>query len=96
MATDRLTLLKFYLQEKQFPYFDDEDLQILLDQYEDINRAAYEGCMIKAQDDSVQIPGVSTPSNEKYWIRRANQFRMRCKGVTQNATGCVQRVDELC
>ncbi len=96
MEDDRLRILKFNLQEKQFPYFDDEDLLLLLELYPDINRASYEGCMIKAQDDSVQIPGITTPNNEQYWLRRAYQFKRKIKGFVTNMTGTVNRVDEIC
>lgn len=90
-----MELLKFNLQEKQFPYFSDEDLQLLLDQYEDINEATYEGCLIKAQDDSVKLGPINTPSNEQYWIRRAEHFRTKIARLKVNASGCVARADEF-
>ena len=86
MATD-LELLKFNLQETNFPYFSDADLQLLLDQHITVKAASYNGCMIKAQDDSVKLGPINTVSNEKYWIRRAKMFR-------SNATGTMKRADE--
>jgi hypothetical protein len=85
MATD-LELLKFNLQETNYPYFNDSDLQLLLDQYTTVNKASYHGCMIKAQDDSVKLGPINTVSNEKYWLRRAKMFRT-------NATGTMKRAD---
>ena len=67
--------LKFNLQETQFPYFSDEDLTTLLEMYPNINRASYEGCLIKSSNDSVSLGPINTPNNEQYWLRRANHFK---------------------
>ena len=66
-----LEQLKFNLLESRFPYFSDVELQTLLDQYGDIKTATYNGCLIKAQDDSLNLGPIKMPSNEKFWIRRA-------------------------
>ena len=70
-----LEQLKFNLQETQFPYFSDSDLQTLLTMYPNINRASYEGCLIKSSNDSVSLGPINTPNNEQYWLRRANHFK---------------------
>lgn len=80
--------LKFYLLEDKFPYFSDIDLLNLLTEYGDVNTAAYEGCLIKAQDDSVKLGPIATVSNEKFWLRRASKFRA-------NHTGVIKRADSL-
>lgn len=67
--------LKFNLQESQFPYFSDDDLNTLLTMYPNINRASYEGCLIKSSNDSVSLGPINTPNNEQYWLRRANHFK---------------------
>ena len=70
-----LEQLKFNLQETQFPYFSEADLNTLLAMYPNINRASYEGCLIKSSNDAVSLGPISTPSNEQYWVRRANHFK---------------------
>lgn len=70
-----LQQLKFNLQETQFPYFSDDDLQTLLTMYPNINRASYEGCLIKSSNDSVSLGPINTPNNEQYWLRRAKHFK---------------------
>ena len=67
--------LRFNLQETQFPYFSDTDLTTLLTMYPNINRASYEGCLIKSSNDSVSLGPINTPNNEQYWLRRANHFK---------------------
>lgn len=82
--------LKFNLQESQFPYFSDDDLNTLLSMYPNINQASYEGCLIKSSDDSVSLGPINTPSNEQYWIRRANHFKAlwnKDQRSEKNATG---------
>ena len=75
LQMSELQQLKFNLQESQFPYFSDEDLNNLLTMYPDINRASYEGCLIKSSNDSVSLGPINTPNNEEYWIRRAKHFK---------------------
>ena len=87
MPMTDLEILKMNLQEKTFPYFSDSELQGLLEQYGTVKEASYQGCMMKAQDDSVKLGPINTASNEKYWLRRARMYRT-------NATGTMQRADE--
>jgi hypothetical protein len=87
-----LEKLKFNLQEKTFPYFDDTELLHLLEKHTvnssvDINAASYEGCLIKAQNDSLKLKNMDIPSNEKYWLRLARRYK-------KNATGIMKRADE--
>ncbi|ADK16177.1 hypothetical protein [Clostridium ljungdahlii] len=76
MATN-LDILKFNLQEKEYPYFDDEDLQLLLDKNSgDVQAASYEGCLKKAvADDALIISGITLKSNREYWLGLAKQFK---------------------
>lgn len=94
MADNSLDILILNLQERQFPYFEDEELELLLEQYPDVNEASYEGCLIKAQNDSVSLGPINTPSNEQYWLRRAKHFRAKCAKY-KNATGTIRRADEF-
>ncbi|MDI6617894.1 MAG: hypothetical protein QME45_04340 [Clostridiales bacterium] len=79
--------LKNNLLEDKFPYFTDIDLQNLLTQFNTVQEASYQGCLIKAQDDSVKLGPINTASNEKFWVRRAKLFRT-------NMTGNMKRADD--
>ena len=74
MATD-LEILKFNLQEREYPYFDDAELQLLLDQHGDVKTASYFGCLMKANNDSIEVAGIKIPSNSEYWINLATQYK---------------------
>ena len=81
-----LEKLKYHLLEDKFPYFSDEDLTKLLEVYPEVMTAIYQGCLIKAQDDSVSLGPIKTVSNETFWLRRSRQFR-------PNKSGNVLRAD---
>ncbi|MEY7998609.1 hypothetical protein AB8U03_00085 [Clostridium sp. Mt-5] len=85
-----LDILKFNLQEKGYPYFDDEDLQLLLDKNNgDIQKASYEGCMKKAvADDSLTLSDIKLSSNREYWLTLAKQFKPAPNYITN-----MQRAD---
>lgn len=76
MAT-QIETLKFNLQERQYPYFSDVELQMLIDNNDgDIQKASYQGCLMKAQaDDSVNLGPIKTESNRDYWLTLADSFK---------------------
>lgn len=76
MATP-IEILKFNLQEKSYPKFTDDELQLLLDtNNNDIAKASYKGCLLKAEaDDSVEVSGVKLGSNRAYWLTLAETFK---------------------
>lgn len=76
MATT-LEILKFNLQERQYPYFSDVELQMLIDNNDgDISKASYQGCLMKAQaDDGVNLGPIKTESNRDYWLTLADSFK---------------------
>lgn len=73
----RLEYLKFLLQEKNFEYFDEADLMILYTSYDNIFQCAMEGCLLKAQDDSVSLGILNTPTNQQYWLKLAKHYETK-------------------
>lgn len=68
--------LKNYLLEEKFPYFDDTAITTLLDMHDQhVGNAAYDGCLQKAQDDSITLGPIQIKSNENFWLRRAQLVR---------------------
>lgn len=82
--------LKFNLRESECSYFTDVELQHLLDRnLEDIDKASYEGLVIKSFDDSIALPGgLKTESNRDYWLGLAKRFK-------RNLSGAIPRGDEF-
>lgn len=76
MAATLIEILKFNLQEREYPYFQDQELQLLLDTHNnDVIRASYKGCILKAAaDDAMTVSGIKLESNRAYWLTLAETF----------------------
>ncbi|KEI90716.1 hypothetical protein N493_15010 [Clostridium botulinum B2 433] len=87
-----LNILKFNLQERQFSYFSDEELEMLLkNNNSDIKKASYQGCIMKAQaDDGINLGPLKTESNRSYWLTLANSFKTK---EAYNYNTSLKRVD---
>lgn len=88
--------LKFNIRESDNPFFDDAELQHLLDRNKigeeddgtpiyDINNASYQALIIKAEDDAIKLPGLDIPSSQKYYLRLAKMYRPNNGGNTKRA-----------
>lgn len=86
---DKLTKLRLNLREVKDGYFEEEELNYLLDSNDDdLNKASYEGLLIKAEDDSIALPGgLQVPSNRNYWLSLAKKYR-------DNQTRALSRGDD--
>lgn len=74
MATP-IEKLRFNLQERQFPYFEEQELIMLLENNgNDVNKASKQGCIMKAQDDSINLGPLKKGSNREYWIKLSRSF----------------------
>lgn len=68
--------LKMLCRERQVPFFDDEDLQYQLDRANgDVNLAAYRCLIIKAENSTVQVSGLTLADTHTYWLRLASSVR---------------------
>lgn len=77
MAATPLEILKFNLQEREYPYFQDSELQLLLDiNASDVTKASYKGCLLKAvADDAMTVSVIKMESNRVYWLSLAEAFK---------------------
>ena len=69
--------LKLILREESSPFFSDEELAYYLEKNNsDINKAAYECFLLKAEDDSISLPGGLTLANNRtYWLSLAKKYK---------------------
>lgn len=69
--------LKIILREESSPFFTDEELSYYLEKNNsDIKKTAYECLLLKAEDDSIALPGgLNIPNNKEYWLRLAKQYK---------------------
>lgn len=68
--------IKMALREKPYPYFTDEELEAI---YEKNNRnvsdTIYEGLVIKSEDTSLIVAGLTCADTSKYFRRLASHYR---------------------
>lgn len=69
--------LKLILREESSPFFTDEELAYYFKKNnQDVNLAAYECFLLKAEDDSISLPGgLQLANNSKYWLRLAKKYK---------------------
>lgn len=71
-----LSNLKLILRESDIPFFTDEQLNFYLEQNGgDVKRAAYQCLLVKAEDTTLSVSGLSTADTSKYFRRLASQYR---------------------
>lgn len=74
--------LKIVLREKDIPFFTDEELEFYLAQNNgDYDAAAYQCLIIKSEDTTLSISGLSTADSSKYFKRLASKYRPRNSGI---------------
>ena len=69
--------LKLILREETSPFFSEEELCYYYEKNNyDIDATAYECLVLKAENDSISLPGgLNIADNQKYWLRLAQKYR---------------------
>ena len=74
--------LKMILREKDIPFFEDSELEYHLTKNGgDVKRTAYDCLLIKAENTSLNVSGLSTADSSAYFRRLAAQYRPNNGGV---------------
>ena len=69
--------LRLILREETSPFFTDEEIAYYLNKNNgNINSTAYECLLLKAEDDSIALPGgLTLANNSSYWLRLAKKYK---------------------
>ncbi|MGX4600248.1 hypothetical protein [Faecalimicrobium sp. JNUCC 81] len=69
--------LKIRLREESSPFFTEEELEYYLKQNNnDLDLTTYECLLLKAEDDSISLPGgLQLANNSQYWLRLARKYK---------------------
>lgn len=69
--------LKIRLREESSPFFTEEELDYYLKQNNnDLDLTTYECLLLKAEDDSISLPGgLQLANNSAYWLRLAKKYK---------------------
>lgn len=79
---DKLEQLKFNLRENQVPYFEEDELIILLEQNNgDVNKASYEGLILKSEITGLNVSGLTTKDSSSYFKMLASKYVETNSGI---------------
>ena len=74
--------LKVILREEDVPFFTDEELQMYLSENDgDYKTTAYQCLLIKAEDTTLTVSGMSAADSSKYFRRLASRYRPNNSGI---------------
>ena len=83
---DNTNDLKVVLRENDVPFFTDEELQFYLKENgNDYRATAYQCLLIKAEDTTLEISGMSASDSSKYFRRLASRYRPNNSGVLRGS-----------
>lgn len=78
----QLEELKLILREEDIPFFSENELEFYLNKNNgDLNTAAYECLIIKAENTQLNISGLTAADSSKYFLRLAANYRPQNSGV---------------
>lgn len=76
--------IKREVRESQSPYFDDEDFQYYLDKNGgNVDATIYEMLIIKSEDSTISVSGLSTADTSAYFKRLASRYKQFNSGLLE-------------
>lgn len=97
MVNVSLEQIKLLLMEEQYPYFTDDQLNNMMQNYDNLNQMLYVACMMKAKVDKIKIGPIEIESNADMWNRLAQMYYaqyqndLKEEGKTKSLTGKIMR-----
>ena len=67
--------IKREVRENQSPYFEEDDFQFYLDKNGNVTATIYEMLIIKSEDSTISVSGLSTQDTSAYFKRLASRFK---------------------
>lgn len=86
MANEQaLKRMKIALREKDYPFFDDEELEFYLNENNnDVSAAIYQCLLLKAEDNTIAIQGLNAADTSSYFRRLAVQYKPNNSGILES------------
>lgn len=74
--------IKREIREQDSPYFEEEDFSYYLDKNDgDVNATIYEMLIIKSEDSTISVSGLSTQDTSSYFKRLASRYKPYNSGI---------------
>lgn len=85
LTDTQLNSLKIILREKEIPFFDDVELQFYFSKNNGkFNDTVYECLLVKSENTTLNITGLSTADSSNYFRRLANRYKPNNSGVLKS------------
>lgn len=82
---EKLRFIRKELREVQAPYFDEDDFKHYLDKNNgDVNATIYEMLIIKSEDSTISVSGLTTQDTSSYFKRLASRYKQFNSGVLKD------------
>lgn len=79
---NKIMAIKREIRENQSPYFDEDDFVYYLEKNGgDVNSTIYEMLIIKSEDSTISVSGLSTQDTSAYFKRLASRFKPFNSGI---------------
>lgn len=79
---EKIVVIKREIREEQMPYFSDDDFTYYLEKNNgDVNATIYEMLILKSEDSTISVSGLSTQDTSAYFKRLASRFRQYNTGI---------------
>lgn len=81
---EKIDFIRREIRETQAPYFEEEDFVHYLKKNDgDVNATIYEMLIIKSEDSSISVSGLSTQDTSSYFKRLASRYRRFNSGILE-------------
>lgn len=82
MAKTDIERIKIEILEDKSPFFEDDDFEYYLDKnLGNVQATIYEMLIIKSEDSSISVSGLSTQDTSGYFKRIASKYRPSNSGI---------------
>lgn len=82
MSSIPIERVKKEIREAQSPYFEEDDFKYYLDKNNgDVDATIYEMLIIKSEDSTISVSGLSTGDTSNYFKTLASRYRPHNSGI---------------
>lgn len=79
---EKVRYIRKEIRETQAPYFEEEDFShYLVKNNGDVNKTIYEMLIIKSEDSTISVSGLSTQDTSAYFKRLASRYKPFNSGI---------------
>ena len=85
LTSDQLAAVKRIVREATMPLLSDELIADISSSSDTLDEVIYKGALMKSEDTTLQVSGLSTADTSKYFLRIASMHRPSNTGILGGA-----------